>query len=360
MTRFQILASAFVLAYEKEEKRALTDLLGCSQRELVESALKQADFSAARETNSSHNPKVVVSTAACGLSKEDWQNWLASGKRALQDCYGNVIGLLSEEEPGNESFEQWTEKQDLQLEKEDTFALSFPGVLDMASLAQVLRLLRLRINKHWMEEGVRLDDPERIEISPFAKIGKFSYLEGDVKVLGETVLGDEVFVSHGSVIKDSEIGPRCRIYSSLIESSTMEEGADIGPYSHLRPQAHLGKGVHIGNFVEVKKASLGQGTKAGHLAYIGDADVGSNVNISCGVIFCNYDGKKKHRTTVGNDAFLGSNANLVAPVTVEDEGFVAAGSTITKKVEEGALAVERSEQKTISGYVKRKKDAGLL
>ena len=178
--------------------------------------------------------------------------------------------------------------------------------------------------------------------------------------MGETKIGSGCLITDRSDISDSTLGDQVTVRSSVIEESVMEEGSNIGPYSHLRPHAVIGPHVHIGNFVEVKKATLGEGTKAGHLAYIGDADVGKDVNISCGVIFCNYDGKNKHHTVVGDHAFLGSNANLVAPVELEDEAFVAAGSTITKKVEQGALAVERAEQKSIPGYVAKRKAKGLL
>lgn len=135
----------------------------------------------------------------------------------------------------------------------------------------------------------------------------------------------------------------------------MKKGSDIGPYSHLRPKSVLGEKVHIGNFVEVKNANLGENTKAGHLAYIGDADLGKDINIGCGVIFVNYDGKNKFRSTVKDGGFVGSNANIVAPVVIEEDGYVAAGSTITKDVEKGALAIERAKQKNIQGWLEKKK-----
>ena len=147
------------------------------------------------------------------------------------------------------------------------------------------------------------------------------------------------------------------IESSLIESSIVSNGVKIGPFSHLRPNSNIGDNCKIGNFVEIKNSSLGKGTKASHLAYVGDADVGKNVNIGCGAIFVNYDGKNKFRTIVGDNAFIGSNSNLVAPLVVEDYGYVAAGSTITKKVSKGELALERSKQLSFKDWVEKK---GLL
>lgn len=173
--------------------------------------------------------------------------------------------------------------------------------------------------------------------------------------MGNTVIGSNCVIEGSCRIENSIIHDNVKIDNSVIEDSIMEESSDIGPFSHLRPKAKLGRNVHIGNFVEVKNASLGDGTKAGHLAYIGDADLGKNINIGCGVIFVNYDGKFKHRSTVGDDAFIGSNSNIVAPVNIADEGYVAAGSTITKDVSEGELSIERAEQKNIAGYVEKKK-----
>ena len=215
-----------------------------------------------------------------------------------------------------------------------------------------------RILMHWIEEGVYLESPGETVIGPDVRIGEGTIIEAGVRLEGKTTIGPHCFLGAGSRIVDSELGPQVRVYNSVIEESVMEEGSNIGPFGHLRPASHIGKNVHIGNFVEVKKATLHEGTKAGHLAYIGDAEVGKGVNISCGVIFANYDGKNKHKTIVGDGAFLGSNVNLVAPVIVEEEGFIAAGSTITDTVKKGALAVERAACRHIEGYVEKKREKG--
>ena len=155
-------------------------------------------------------------------------------------------------------------------------------------------------------------------------------------------------------IENSKIGKGVKIYSSTITESTVDDGCTIGPYAHLRPNSHLGKNIRIGNFVEVKNSTIGDNSKAGHLAYIGDADVGKNVNIGCGVVFVNYNGRSKSRSLVEDNAFIGSNANLVAPVVVKKWGYVAAGSTITEDVGEGCLSIARAKQVNKDGWVERK------
>lgn len=235
----------------------------------------------------------------------------------------------------------------------------FYSIQSMRDLVAAEADLAFDIQEYWLSQGVRIDG-ETSRIGYEVQLGTGSHIEDGVVILGQTTIGEDCLIESGSRIYDSKLGKGVRVRSSVIESSTMADGSNIGPFSHLRPGAQLGEGVHIGNFVEVKKASLGPGTKAGHLAYIGDAQVGADVNISCGVIFCNYDGKNKHQTQVGDHAFLGSNANLVAPVTVAEEGFVAAGSTITRAVGQGELALERAQQKNIPGYVEAKKKKGEL
>jgi bifunctional UDP-N-acetylglucosamine pyrophosphorylase/glucosamine-1-phosphate N-acetyltransferase len=170
------------------------------------------------------------------------------------------------------------------------------------------------------------------------KIGRDSIIEPGVVITGSSSLGEGVHVKSGCVIEDSRL----------------DEDVIIGPSAHLRPGSHLGAGVKIGNYVEVKNSTLGPGTKAAHLGYIGDADVGAGVNFSCGAIVVNYDGYKKTRSTIGDGAFIGCNANLVSPVEIEPRGFVAAGSTITRNVPTDALAVARDRQRNIEGWVARK------
>lgn len=316
---------------------------------------------------------LVINEACCGLDEDVLYRFYSSDQLILADYQGTPgivkvreSELASLKELGDADFDTffdaWTDM--VQPEEVDPVVdelfLDVP-VVDSYLLVQLAeKSLAQNICYDWIEKGVRIDEPTLTRIAPEVVIGAGTWIQGNVRIMGETKIGSDCLITDRSDISDSTLGDQVTVRSSVIEESVMEEGSNIGPYSHLRPHAVIGPHVHIGNFVEVKKATLGEGTKAGHLAYIGDADVGKDVNISCGVIFCNYDGKNKHHTVVGDHAFLGSNANLVAPVELEDEAFVAAGSTITKKVEQGALAVERAEQKSIPGYVAKRKAKGLL
>ena len=180
---------------------------------------------------------------------------------------------------------------------------------------------------------------KQAQISGKAKIHPF------VVVLGKSVIEEGAEIYPFSVIENSVISAGSKIYSSHIEDSFVGQNCEIGPNAHLRQHAHIENNVRIGNFVEIKKSVVGQGSKAAHLAYIGDAEVGQECNIGCGVVFCNFDGKQKHKTKLGNDVFVGSNANLVAPIEIGDNCFVAAGSTVTKNLEENSFCIERSELK---------------
>ncbi len=243
-------------------------------------------------------------------------------------------------------------------EKVGTYALSdgdeILGINSKAQLAHVENLMRKRILQGLMEGGVIVENPDTVLIGPGVVIGQDTRIEQNVRITGQTVIGDDCVIGQGSVIRDCTIGDRVKVRCSEMEESEVKSDVDMGPYAHLRPKCVIGERVHLGNFVEIKNATMGTGAKAGHLAYVGDADIGENVNIGCGVVFVNYDGKKKHRTTVGDHAFVGSNANIVAPVNVGDYGYIAAGSTITTDVPEGSLSIERAQQKNIEGWVERK------
>lgn len=235
----------------------------------------------------------------------------------------------------------------------------FYGINNKKELAEASKILQKRINDNHMINGVIIENPDMAFIDPEVKIGQDTVISGPVKLLGQTIIGENCVIEGSSRIEESTIADNVKIDNSVIELSTVGEGVDIGPYSHLRPKANLGKNVHIGNFVEVKNSNVGEGTKAGHLAYIGDCDLGSGINIGCGVIFVNYDGKFKHRSTVGDDAFIGSNANIVAPVNIKNDAYIAAGSTITNDVDEGMLSIERAEQKNVAGYTYKKRQRDL-
>lgn len=234
------------------------------------------------------------------------------------------------------------------------------GINSKLQLAEAEKIMKKRVNDQYMIDGVILEDPERIFIEPGVKIGMDTYIASGVRIFGKTKIGESCELYGDTFIKDSVLDDEVVIKSSYIVQSEIGEGTDVGPFSHLRPKSKLGKKVHIGDFVEVKKSTVGDGTKAGHLAYLGDVDLGKNINISCGVIFANYDGKNKARTKVGNGSFIGSNANIVAPCVIEEDAYIAAGSTITEAVGKGELAIERGTQANIPGWVEKRKKKGKL
>lgn len=229
------------------------------------------------------------------------------------------------------------------------------GINSRVDLAEAERLMRRRINLHWMREGVSFEDPERSYVGADVTIGPDTVLAPGVSLRGRTSIGSGCRIGEQGVIEDSTLGdevwlkPLCHV-----ESSSLGNGCVVGPAAHLRPDCVLAESVRIGNFVEVKNSRIGRGTKADHLSYIGDADVGEGCTIACGAITVNYDGAKKSRTTIGDGAFVGCNANLIAPVVVEPRSYVAAGSTITKDVASGELAVGRARQRNIAGWFERR------
>ena len=209
-------------------------------------------------------------------------------------------------------------------------------------------LLRLR------EEGVIIYDPSTTYVEDTVIIKNGTKILPNTVLSGNTVIGNDCTLGPNTVIIDSVIGANNEILCSYLLEATVENETKIGPFSYLRPKAHIKSKAKIGNFVEVKNATIGEGTKASHLTYIGDADVGKGCNFGCGSVVVNYDGAKKHRSKIGDHAFIGCNTNLVSPVTVGPYGYTAAGSTITKDVPGGALAIARANQENKIGWVERK------
>ncbi|MDN7243814.1 bifunctional UDP-N-acetylglucosamine diphosphorylase/glucosamine-1-phosphate N-acetyltransferase GlmU [Planococcus sp. N028] len=224
------------------------------------------------------------------------------------------------------------------------------GVNDRVALSEAERILRARIAEKHMRAGVTLIDPATTYISAQAEIGADTIIQPNVVIEGNTKIGEDCFISSGTTISNSIIGDRTTVRSSHVYDSTVGEDVAVGPFAHLRPQSNLGNDVKIGNFVEVKKSSLGNGSKVSHLSYIGDAEVGTNVNIGCGTITVNYDGKNKYLTKIEDDSFIGCNSNLIAPVTIGKGSYVAAGSTISKNVPSDSLAIARARQENKEGY----------
>jgi bifunctional UDP-N-acetylglucosamine pyrophosphorylase/glucosamine-1-phosphate N-acetyltransferase len=225
------------------------------------------------------------------------------------------------------------------------------GVNNLAELARVERACQARKAEELMISGVTIMDPTRVDIRGDVEIGAGSVLDINVVIEGPSRLGREVHVGPNSTIRGSVIGDQTRINENcVIEGANVGTGGIIGPFARLRPGTLLGDEVHVGNFVEVKNSKLENRVKANHLSYIGDATVGEASNVGAGMITCNYDGADKHHTEIGKNVFVGSDVQLVAPVTVGDNASIGAGSTITTDVPEGSLAVSRNRQRNISGW----------
>lgn len=228
------------------------------------------------------------------------------------------------------------------------------GVNSRAQLAQAEEILKDRINLKHMENGVTLIDPKTTYIGIDVEIGKDTIIYPNNIFEGNTIIGERCTIYQNSRIKDSVIKDEVDIQSSVILDSSIGNNTTVGPFAYIRPESKIGEKARIGDFVEIKKSIIGDGTKVSHLTYIGDAEVGKECNFGCGTVVVNYDGKKKYKTIIGNHSFIGCNTNLVSPVEVGDNTYIAAGSTITSEVQEGDLAVARAKQRNIKGWVDKK------
>lgn len=227
------------------------------------------------------------------------------------------------------------------------------GVNDRVALSQAESIMRQRINEQHMRNGVTIIDPASTYIHTEVQIGRDTIIQPGVVLEGKSTIGEDCIIGPNSRIVNSVIGNLTTIQNSVVTDSEIGDETAIGPFAHVRPNSKIGSHVKLGNFVEIKKSVLGDDTKVSHLSYIGDATVGKNVNIGCGSITVNYDGKNKFETIIGDNVFVGCNSNLVAPVTVEDGSFIAAGSTITKDVPHDTLAIARARQENKLGYAKK-------
>lgn len=228
------------------------------------------------------------------------------------------------------------------------------AVNDRIQLSEVEKIMQQRINNRFMLSGVTFINPENTYVEDSVRIGKDTVIYPGSYLQNGTIIGNNCTIGPNSYIINSTLCDNVCIENSKLIESYIGEGTTVGPFAYLRPGTVLGKNVKIGDFVEVKKSVIGDYSKSSHLAYIGDAEVGKNVNIGCGVIFVNYDGHEKHKTIVGDGAFIGSNSNLVAPVNIEKGGYIACGSTITDDVEEGDLAIARARQVNKKGLGKNR------
>ncbi|OIU71622.1 bifunctional UDP-N-acetylglucosamine diphosphorylase/glucosamine-1-phosphate N-acetyltransferase GlmU [Rossellomorea aquimaris] len=225
------------------------------------------------------------------------------------------------------------------------------GVNDRVALSQAEATMKKRINEQHMRNGVTIQDPVNTYIDAGVSIGRDTIIMPGTVIKGNSSIGEDSLIGPNTEVKDSTIGDRTVVKQSVAHDSSIGSDVQIGPFAHIRPDSSIGDEVKIGNFVEIKKASFGKGSKASHLSYIGDAEVGSDVNIGCGSITVNYDGKNKHLTTIEDGVFVGCNSNLVAPVKVGKGAYIAAGSTITEDVPGESLSIARARQVNKENYV---------
>ncbi|WP_416421641.1 bifunctional UDP-N-acetylglucosamine diphosphorylase/glucosamine-1-phosphate N-acetyltransferase GlmU [Pseudomonas sp. App30] len=230
-------------------------------------------------------------------------------------------------------------------------AMEVQGANDRRQLSELERHYQLREGRRLMAQGVTLRDPARFDVRGEVTVGRDVLIDVNVILEGKVVIEDDVVIGPNCYIKDSTLRKGVTLKANThLDGAVMGEGSDAGPFARLRPGTVMDQGAHVGNFVELKNAHMGEGAKAGHLAYLGDADIGARSNIGAGVITCNYDGANKWRTVIGEDAFIGTNNSLVAPVDIKAGATTAAGSTITQDVEEAQLAVGRARQRNIDGW----------
>ena len=236
---------------------------------------------------------------------------------------------------------------------EPEHAFEIEGVNNRQQLASLERSWQGKLVHDLQVAGVQFADPTRVDIRGSLTAGQDVFVDVNVVFEGDCVLGDNVYIEAGCVIKDSQIGNACYLKPyCVIDHAQIGDGVDIGPFAHLRPQTILSDNTKVGNFVEIKKSVIGHGSKVNHLSYIGDATIGTGVNVGAGTITCNYDGVNKSQTIIEDNAFIGSNSSLVAPVTIGHTATVAAGSVITKDVDANALAFGRAKQVQKAGFVR--------
>ncbi|MBE6636991.1 MAG: UDP-N-acetylglucosamine diphosphorylase [Ruminococcaceae bacterium] len=250
-----------------------------------------------------------------------------------------------------------SENEELLFEPMKDHAAEWAGFTDVESYADYYEAVQCYIRTvalSFAERGVKFHSLDGVMISPFAQIGAGTVIFPNVQIRHGVTIGKNCVIGSGSIIENSTIGDDCVINATQIYQSVLDRNVKIGPFCHVRPNSHLCEGVKIGDFVEVKNSTVGKDTHASHLTYIGDSDVGERVNFGCGTVTVNYDGKRKFRTVIGNDAFIGCNTNLVAPVHIGDHGYTAAGSTITDDVPASSLGIARARQVNKNGWVTKK------
>ena len=229
------------------------------------------------------------------------------------------------------------------------------GINDRVQLNEAEKIMQKRINEYHMRNGVTMRNPESVYIEDGVEIGNDTEICQNVTIKSGTKIGSDCVIGSGSMLDRAVIHDGVDVLSSVILESEVDEGTHVGPFAYIRPNCHVGKEVKVGDFVELKNSNIDDGTKISHLTYIGDSDVGKRVNFGCGTVTCNYVGKKKYRTTIGDDCFVGCNTNFVSPINVGDGVYIAAGSTITEDIPENSLSIARARQVNKEGWKDKRK-----
>lgn len=229
------------------------------------------------------------------------------------------------------------------------------GINDRVQLNEAEKIMQSRINEMHQRNGVTVRNPESVCIECDVEIGNDTEICQNVTIKSGTKIGSNCVIASGSSIENSVIHDNVEVISSVIINSEIEEGTHVGPFAYVRPNCKVGKNVKVGDFVELKNVNIGDGTKISHLTYLGDSDVGERVNFGCGTVTCNYDGKNKYRTTIGDDCFVGCNTNFVSPINVGDGVYIAAGSTITEDIPDNSLSIARARQVNKANWTDKRK-----
>ncbi len=274
----------------------------------------------------------------------------------------SLVSALSKLTPNNAQGEYYlTDTLEILLnegKKVGAYAISdndeIRGINDRIQLNEAEEIMRGRINAYHMKNGVTIRIPESVYIEAGVEIGADTEIGTGVTLKGGTTIGENCVITQGSMLNNAVIGDNTEVISSVITDSKIGSGTHVGPFAYVRPNCTVGEGVKVGDFVELKNSNIDDGTKISHLTYIGDSDVGKNVNFGCGTVTCNYDGKHKYRTKIGDNCFVGCNTNFVSPINVGDNAYIAAGSTITEDIPADALSIARARQVNKEEWTKKK------
>jgi bifunctional UDP-N-acetylglucosamine pyrophosphorylase/glucosamine-1-phosphate N-acetyltransferase len=294
-----------------------------------------------RDATAAQRQITEINTGLLAAPQQDFQNYLPRVENGNQQGEYYLPDIISMAVAQGNAVATCTAESELEI----------MGVNDRVQLNQVEREYQRRLAEELMRQGVGIADAARLDIRGQLTCGEEVFIDVSVVFEGQVTLGKGVSIGANCVLCDVTVAAGSVIHPmSHLQDATIGKACSVGPYARLRPGTVLADGARIGNFVETKNASIGSGSKVNHLSYIGDCDMGAEVNIGAGTITCNYDGVKKHKTEIGSGVFVGSNSTLVAPLCIEEQGFIAAGSTVTSKVGKGELAVSRARQRNIHGW----------